>query len=46
MEETDKQKLKDLEFIKKFKSDSTMTEEDVIRFGRELKKKMAERRKF
>ncbi len=44
--ELEENKKKDLEIIKKFKSDSTMTEEDAIRLGRELNKKIAKRRKF
>jgi|SRR3989338_11408325 len=44
--ELEENKRKDFNFIKKFKSDSTMTEEDAIRLGRELKKKMAARRKY
>jgi len=39
------QKLKDLEFLKKFKSDSTLTEEDALRLGRELNKNLAKRYK-
>ncbi|MBI5065873.1 hypothetical protein HZA97_06560 [Candidatus Woesearchaeota archaeon] len=38
------QKISDLEFIKKFKSESTLTEEEAIHFGRELNKKLAKRR--
>jgi len=37
-------KIKDLEFIKKFKSKSTLTEEDAIRLGRELNANLAKRR--
>ena len=37
------QKIKDLEFLKKFKSDSTMTDEDTLRLGRELNKSLAKR---
>ena len=33
------QRIKDLEFLRKFKSDSTLTEEDVLRLGRQLNKK-------
>ena len=40
------QKIRDLEFIKKFKEHSTMTEEDAIKLGRELNKKMAKRRNY
>ena len=38
-----KQKIKDLDFLRKFKSDSTMTEEDALKLGRELSKKLAKR---
>jgi hypothetical protein len=38
-----KQKIKDLDFLRKFKSDSTMTEEDALKLGRELNKKLAKR---
>jgi len=37
-------KIKDLELIKRFKSDSTMTEADAIRMGRELNERLAKRR--
>lgn len=37
-------KVKDLEFIKKFKAKSTLTEEDAIRLGRELNANLAKRR--
>ena len=39
------QRIKDLEFLKKFKSDSTLTEEDTLRLGRELNKNLAKRYK-
>ena len=39
------QKIKDLEFLRKFKSDSTLTEEDVLRLGRELNKTLVKRYK-
>ena len=39
------QRIKDLEFLRKFKSDSTLTEEDAIRLGRELNKNLAKRYK-
>ena len=39
------QRIKDLEFLKKFKSDSTLTEEDALRLGRELNKNLAKRHK-
>ena len=38
------EKVNDMEFIKKFKSRSTLTEEDSIRLGRELNKNLAKRR--
>lgn len=37
------QKVRDLEILKKFKSDSTMTEEDALRMGRELNERLAKR---
>ena len=39
------QRIKDLEFLKKFKSDSTLTEEDALKLGRELNKSLAKRYK-
>ena len=39
------QRIKDLEFLKKFKSDSTLTEEEALRLGRELNKNLAKRYK-
>lgn len=39
------QRIKDLEFLKKFKSDSTLTEKDALRSGRELNKNLAKRYK-
>ena len=39
------QRIKDLEFLKKFKSDSTLTEADALRLGRELNKNLAKRYK-
>jgi len=38
------EKIKDLEFIKRFKAKSTLTEEDAIRLGRELNRNLAKRR--
>jgi hypothetical protein len=35
--------LSNLEFFKEFAKDSTMTEEDAIRFGREVSQKAGER---
>lgn len=37
------EKIEDLEFIKKFKAKSTMTEEDALNLGRELNKRLAKR---
>ena len=37
-------KVRDLEFIKKFKAKSTLTEEDAIKLGRELNTNLAKRR--
>ena len=37
------QKIRDLELLKKFKSDSTMTEDDALRMGRQLNERMARR---
>jgi len=39
------QRVRDLEFLKKFKEDSTLTEEDALRMGAELNKKLAKRYK-
>lgn len=38
------EKIKDLEFIKKFKAKSKLTEEDAINLGRELNINLAKRR--
>lgn len=38
------QKIHDLEFIKRFKSRSTLTEEDALRLGKELNGRLAHRR--
>ena len=38
------QKIHDLEFIKRFKSKSTLTEEDALRLGKELNARLAHRR--
>jgi len=35
------EKIKDLEFIKKFKSQSRMTEEDALRLGKEVNKSLS-----
>ncbi len=37
------EKIADLELLKEFKADSTMTEADAIRLGKELKQKLAAR---
>ncbi len=37
------QRVRDLEFLKKFKKDSELTEEDALRMGAELNKKLAKR---
>lgn len=39
------QRIIDLEFLKKFKSDSTLSEEDALRLGRELNKNLAKKYK-
>ena len=39
------QRINDLEFLKKFRSDSTLTQEDALRMGRELNKNLAKRYK-
>lgn len=38
-------KIKDLEFLKKFKSDSTLTEEDALKLGEKLNKNLVKRYK-
>ena len=38
------EKINDLEFIKKFKSKSTLTEKDAINLGKELNRRLAKRR--
>ena len=37
------QRVSDLEFLKKFKSDSTLTEEDALRLGNEVNKALSNR---
>lgn len=37
------QKVKDLEFLREFKSESKMTEEEALRLGREVRKGIAKR---
>ncbi len=39
------QKIEDFEFLKKFKSNSTLTEEDALKLGKELNKNLAKRYK-
>ena len=39
------QRIEDLEFLNKFKSDSTLTKEDALKLGRELNKKLMKRYK-
>ena len=39
------QKIKDLEFLKEFKSKSALTTEEAIRLGRELNERLTKRRK-
>jgi hypothetical protein len=38
------EKIKDLEFIKRFKAKSTLTEQEAINLGKELNKNLAKRR--
>ena len=37
------EKMRDFEFIKKFREKSKLTEEDALRFGKELNKNLAKR---
>ncbi len=37
------QRIRDLEFLRNFKSDSTLTEQDALRLGRELNKNLGKR---
>jgi len=37
------QKVKDLEFLKEFKSESEMTEEEALRLSKQVRKKLAKR---
>ncbi|MEK6946907.1 MAG: hypothetical protein AABX32_04840 [Nanoarchaeota archaeon] len=37
------EKIKDMEFIKKFKAKSTITEEDALRWGKEVNKGLSKR---
>ena len=38
-----KQKLKDLEFLREFKKDSSMTEEEALKLGKKMKRELAKR---
>ena len=38
-----RQKIQDLEFLRKFRSESTLTEEEALELGAELSKKLAKR---
>ena len=40
-----RQKIRDLEFLREFTKDSTLTAEDALRLGRELNKSLAKRYK-
>ncbi len=37
------QRIKDMEFLREFKSKSTMTEEDALRMGKEVSKALSNR---
>ncbi len=37
------QKIKDLEFLKKFKSESTLTEEDALRLGKKVNRAVSDK---
>lgn len=37
------QRIRDMEFLRKFKENSTLTEEDALRLGRGLNKRLAKR---
>ena len=37
------QKIKDMEFLKEFKSQSKISEEDALRLGKEVKKNLAKK---
>lgn len=39
-----REKIADLEFLKKFKEKSELSEEEALRLGKELNKKLAKRR--
>ena len=41
-----RRQMSDLELVRHFKRDSTLTEEDAIRLGRDLKKRMAKHYKI
>ncbi|CAD6491230.1 MAG: hypothetical protein CHKLHMKO_00090 [Candidatus Argoarchaeum ethanivorans] len=38
-----RQKIEDMEFLKKFKSESTLTEEEALELGAQLNKKLAKK---
>ena len=38
-----RQKIQDLEFLRKFRSESTLTDEEALELGAELSKKLAKR---
>lgn len=38
-----KQKIEDMQFLRKFKSKSTLTEEDALKLGAEVSRKVAKR---
>ncbi len=38
-----RQKVEDMEFLERFKSDSTLTEEDALRLGAEVNRNLAKR---
>lgn len=37
------QKIKDLEFLKEFKSESEITDEEALKLGRQVRKKLAKK---
>ncbi len=37
------QKIKDLEFLKEFKAESEMTEEEAVKLGKKVRKKLAKK---
>ena len=38
------EKIRDMDFLRKFKAKSTITEEDALKWGKELNKSLAKRR--